>query len=95
MNYRSLYAVFLCDYFYWIFTCETWINKINIQDRKDKRKAKKELVKQIKTGISERNQKEKQLICPSCGGNLILRKGKYGKFYGCSNYPKCRYSKEK
>ena len=71
------------------------INEINIQGRKDKRKAKKELVKQIKTGIYERNQKEKRLICPSCGGNLILRKGKYGKFYGCSNYPKCKYSKEK
>lgn len=30
--------------------------------------------------------------CPRCGGKLILRKGKYGEFYGCSNYPKCRYT---
>ena len=30
--------------------------------------------------------------CPKCGGNLILRKGKYGDFYGCSNYPRCRYT---
>ena len=29
--------------------------------------------------------------CPRCGGNLVLRNGKYGQFYGCSNYPKCNY----
>ena len=30
--------------------------------------------------------------CPSCRGNLILREGKNGKFYGCSNFPRCRYT---
>lgn len=30
--------------------------------------------------------------CPKCGGNLILRNGKYGAFYGCSNYPNCKYT---
>lgn len=25
----------------------------------------------------------------SCGGTYILRSGKYGLFYGCSNYPVC------
>lgn len=30
-------------------------------------------------------------ICPKCGGTLIKRNGKYGEFYGCSNYPKCRF----
>lgn len=29
--------------------------------------------------------------CPLCGGNLVLRNGKYGRFYGCSNYPQCTY----
>ena len=29
--------------------------------------------------------------CPRCGGNLILRSGRYGQFYGCSNYPECNY----
>lgn len=29
--------------------------------------------------------------CPRCGGNLVLREGKYGQFYGCSNYPQCKY----
>jgi restriction system protein len=30
--------------------------------------------------------------CPKCGSNLTLRQGKYGKFVGCSSYPKCRYT---
>jgi len=32
-----------------------------------------------------------QGICPWCGGKLVLRTGQYGQFYGCSNYPACRY----
>lgn len=31
--------------------------------------------------------------CPRCSGNLVERNGKNGRFYGCSNYPKCRYTK--
>jgi len=30
--------------------------------------------------------------CPECGGPLVIRWGRYGKFIGCSNYPKCRYT---
>ena len=30
-------------------------------------------------------------ICPKCGGQLVLRNGKYGLFYGCANYPKCKF----
>ena len=29
--------------------------------------------------------------CPECESDLIIRKGKYGKFIGCSNYPKCNF----
>ena len=35
---------------------------------------------------------EKQKICPYCKSELVLRNGKNGKFYGCSKYPKCRYT---
>jgi len=32
--------------------------------------------------------------CPKCKeGNLQVRLGRYGKFIGCSKYPKCQYSK--
>lgn len=30
-------------------------------------------------------------VCPDCGtGVLIARNGKFGQFYGCSTYPRCR-----
>ena len=29
--------------------------------------------------------------CPKCDGMLVLRSSIYGKFYGCSSYPKCKY----
>lgn len=37
----------------------------------------------------------KQRICPRCNGNLVERSGKYGLFYGCSNYPKCKFTMKK
>jgi hypothetical protein len=30
--------------------------------------------------------------CPRCDGVLVERKGKYGSFMGCSNYPKCKFT---
>ena len=33
-------------------------------------------------------------ICPECGGNLVIRKGKYGEFVACNNYPTCKYIKK-
>lgn len=32
--------------------------------------------------------------CPWCGGRLIERAGKYGNFIGCSNYPRCKFTKK-
>lgn len=32
-------------------------------------------------------------VCPECGGNLDEKKGKFGVFIGCSNYPKCKYTR--
>ena len=31
--------------------------------------------------------------CPNCGSPLVIRKGKYGEFTACSNYPNCKYIK--
>ncbi|QCI29091.1 AAA domain-containing protein [Caminibacter pacificus] len=36
--------------------------------------------------------KEKTKTCPKCGGKLILKTGRFGKFYGCENFPKCKYT---
>lgn len=29
--------------------------------------------------------------CPKCGNELLEREGRFGRFKGCSNYPKCKY----
>ncbi|MGP1414272.1 MAG: NERD domain-containing protein [Bacillales bacterium] len=58
-------------------------NKINISN--------KEHVQNIK-----KTQKDvDKNICPRCGGKLILRNGRQGEFYGCENFPKCRFTKQK
>ncbi len=33
--------------------------------------------------------------CEKCGGDVVIRVGKYGSFYACSNYPKCNFTKQK
>ena len=33
-------------------------------------------------------------ICELCGGELLKRKGRYGEFIACSNYPKCKNTKQ-
>jgi len=31
--------------------------------------------------------------CPECGNPLVIRKGKYGEFVACGNFPECKYIK--
>ena len=33
--------------------------------------------------------------CPQCGKPLVERRGKFGEFIACSDYPKCKYSRPK
>ena len=44
-------------------------------------------IKQMKADIGNN-------ICPRCGAPLVLRKSSRGNFYGCSNYPKCKFTKK-
>jgi len=37
-------------------------------------------------------EKPTEKICPKCGAPLLIRLGKYGKFYACSKFPKCKYT---
>jgi len=46
-----------------------------------------EKMEKIKPVVTDKN-------CPNCGGNLVIRKSKYGEFYGCSNFPKCKHIEE-
>lgn len=44
-------------------------------------------IQSIGERFSEKEAVLQKGICPRCGGELKLRNGKYGTFYGCSNYP--------
>lgn len=43
--------------------------------------------------IYKMQQQIQRGICPRCGGKLVLHNGKYGQFYGCSNFPNCKFKK--
>jgi len=38
---------------------------------------------------------KKEYKCSACNGILISRIGKFGQFWGCSNYPKCKFTKSR
>jgi DNA topoisomerase I len=31
-------------------------------------------------------------VCPKCGSPIVLKMGRFGKFYACSNFPECKYT---
>lgn len=81
-----------------ILPCLTFdqVEDIHNQIRKcviDKKRGRKAHKKYVRRNIQQRKKDTDSLICPNCGGSLVLRSGHYGKFYGCSNYPKCKFSK--
>lgn len=55
------------------------------------------LIEYVRMVKKEEDIKEEKMVtsclCPQCGGLLIEKNGKYGKFLGCSNYPNCKYTK--
>ena len=71
-----------------------------IADRIKRLKTYKEVsnrqhIQDVKKSIAEKNRKIAFMICPRCGGRLVSRHSQYGEFLGCSNYPKCNYTKNK
>ncbi len=46
-----------------------------------------------------KNMEKKEAVlagekCPECNNELVIRKGRYGEFIACSNYPQCKYVKK-
>lgn len=42
---------------------------------------------------AEGNVSQNAALCPKCGSPLILRRGKFGEFWGCSGFPQCRFTR--
>lgn len=56
--------------------------------------ASKEEKQEHVSEIKEKRSMVEQKICPVCKGNLVLRTARNtgAKFYGCSNYPNCKFT---
>ena len=51
----------------------------------------------VKNAFSDMEKKAPEEVgenCPECGSPLVIRKGKFGEFVACSNYPDCKYIKK-
>ena len=54
----------------------------------------KNLKEKTKEITKESFQEKLDKNCPECGGDLIVKFGRFGKFIACSNYPNCRYTEK-
>lgn len=49
----------------------------------------KEDAKRVKIAVETTDEK-----CPDCGNPLVIRTGRFGKFFSCSTFPKCKFTKQ-
>lgn len=59
------------------------------------KEARQKHKEEVKSYTESLDKMSAQKICPYCKTELVLRKGKFGEFYGCANYPKCKYTLKK
>ena len=64
------------------------IQAINI----DTPEIREQHIAEIKRNVFQEKYNLQKGVCPKCGAPLVLRQGRYGEFYGCSNYPRCHYT---
>lgn len=76
------------DTFLTVEKMEIYYNKL-LELKNSSTISKREHIKNIR----KNRAKVQRGICPRCGGKLVLRNGRYGQFYGCSNFPKCKFKK--
>ena len=48
----------------------------------------------VESGVVNSHSKRTAYICPNCNVELVMREGRLGKFYGCPNYPDCKFTKD-
>lgn len=54
----------------------------------EKELIKAEGVDKIAVDLDEKTDK----VCPLDAGAVLIRRGKFGRFYACSNFPECKYT---
>ena len=70
----------------------------NVEERKEYIQKYQDLLCELESMKREENtaplEQKMKTLCPLCGKELVERKGKFGDFWGCSGYPKCRFTKK-
>lgn len=66
------------------------VNIISSSNVINNRLSKKEHI--AKANSKKSHRRNAPAICPNCGGRLTIKNGKFGSFYGCSNFPKCNFT---
>lgn len=64
------------------------LNQIRLKGRKNSLNH----IKHVKKKIRHKKENLMSTKCPNCGHFLEKRVGKYGEFYGCSNFPNCKHT---
>lgn len=54
----------------------------------------KRLEEKTKTVKREDVLEKLDRACPECGGDLIVKFGRFGKFIACANFPNCKYTEK-
>ena len=54
----------------------------------EKKLDKVEGAERVKIAVEETDEK-----CPTCGSPLVIRTGRFGKFFACSRFPDCKFTK--
>lgn len=71
---------------------ENWINVVDEFYR-----PLKDLIKIAEDKISKITIEEEvevtDILCDKCGKNMVIKKGRYGKFLACPGYPECKNTK--
>jgi restriction system protein len=73
-------------------------NGIELWDRKklievmNKAKGKEIINNIVKDKVISEAAITEEKICPECKQAMVVRSGKHGKFWGCTGFPKCKYT---
>ena len=65
--------------------------EILLASNRDSKENRQEHIRKVQT-INRSISNTYYRRCPKCGGKLVRKKGKYGQFYGCENYPNCKFT---
>lgn len=68
------------------------LENINITAPKEEEYIVSALEAELFGGVCNVTNKESVRLCPDCGKPMKKRSGRYGEFWGCTGFPKCRHT---